>query len=215
MVLVFDMDGVLVDNHLYHQKAWIEFGRRHGITITETDFLTHFGSTNHTVLKSLFGNALTDTQITLLGEEKELIYKDMYASDIKPLKGLTEFLALSIERNIPLALATSAPKVNVDFTLKATGLTGYFNLITDSSMVSKGKPDPEVYLVTAAKLGVNPSDCIVFEDSVPGIISAKNAGMRVIGVATTHNPQELMIHVKEIIMNFAEPENLLNSLLKI
>jgi HAD superfamily hydrolase (TIGR01509 family) len=212
MVFIFDMDGVVVDNHLFHLQAWIEFGKQHGINITESEFRKHFGSTNQTVLKSIFGNTISELEIDILGKEKESIYRELYTSFIKPVEGLPSFLQYAHNKRIPIALATSAPYENIQFTLNATGLQKYFSILTDSSMVSRGKPDPQVYLITAAKLGVHPSECIVFEDSIPGIQSAKNAGMQVVGVATTHKPHELMMHVNEIIMNFAAPENLIEKL---
>jgi HAD superfamily hydrolase (TIGR01509 family) len=215
MVFIFDMDGVVVDNHFFHLQAWVEFGRRHGIVITETEFRKHFGSTNLTVLKSLFGDSITKSDIDLFGNEKESIYRELYSSSIEPVTGLPSFLKYASDKGVRIALATSAPVENVNFTLKATGLQKYFNIVTDSSMVSRGKPDPQVYLITAAKLGVKPSECIVFEDSIPGIQSAINAGMHVIGVATTHKPHELMMYVNEIIMNFAAQENLFTKLQKI
>ena len=208
MVLIFDMDGVIVDNHQWHFDAWLEFGRRHGIPITKGDFSRHFGSTNQQVMKSLFGESISEKEISDLSDEKENIYRELYQSHIKPVKGLSKFLKYASDRKIPVALATSAPTENVRFTLKATGLEKYFDVITDSSMVSRGKPDPQVYLITAEKLGVQPADCIVFEDSVPGILSATKAGMRVIGVATTHKPDELLMYVTEIIMNFDAAERL-------
>jgi beta-phosphoglucomutase len=206
MVFIFDMDGVIVDNHTWHFEAWIEFGKRHGLTITKAEFSKHFGSTNNLIMKSLFGKELIEDEILLFGEEKETIYRELYRPFIKPVAGLQAFLQYAFEQGIPLALATSAPSGNVKFTLEATGLTGLFSVITDSSMVSRGKPDPQVYLITAAKLGVLPSECIVFEDSVAGILSAKNAGMHVIGLATTHKSEELLKHVNEIIMNFEAAE---------
>ncbi len=202
MVLIFDMDGVLVDNHKWHFEAWAGFGKKHGLQITAEEFGKHFGSTNRQVLVSLFGNSLSDNEFKALADEKEQIYRQMYSSFIKPVDGLPEFLQTIYQQGIPIALATSAPPENVEFTLKATGLKKYFDIITDSSMVTRGKPDPQVYLLTAAKLEVEPGECIVFEDSVPGIKSAKNAGMRVIAVATTHKPDELLIYSKEIIINF-------------
>jgi len=206
MVLIFDMDGVIVDNHQWHYEAWVEFGRRHGITITLEDFNRCFGSTNQLVMKTLFGETISENEIRIFADEKETIYREIYLPHIHPVKGLTEFLKFAHDRKIPVAMATSAPYENVKFTLEATGLKKYFDVITDSSMVSHGKPDPEVYLITATKLGVQPADCIVFEDSVPGILSATNAGMRVVGVATTHKPDELIMYVKEIIMNFDAAE---------
>jgi HAD superfamily hydrolase (TIGR01509 family) len=206
MVLIFDMDGVIVENHLWHFEAWVEFGWRHNIIITKEDFSRQFGSTNQQVMNSLFGDTLSARDIAILSDEKEFIYREIYLPHIHPVKGLPEFLKYTSAKNISMALATSAPYENVIFTLEATGLQKYFEVITDSSMVSRGKPDPEVYITTAAKLGVKPSECIVFEDTIPGILSATNAGMRVIGVATTHNPDELLMYVNEIIMNFDAAE---------
>jgi HAD superfamily hydrolase (TIGR01509 family) len=202
MVLIFDMDGVLVNNHVWHFKAWAEFGRRHGINITEAEFAKHFGSTNELVLTSLFGNGITNQEIISMGNEKEAIYREIYKPFIKAVDGLPAFLQSASDKGLRIALATSAPSDNVKFTLEAIGLEQYFNVITDSSMISRGKPDPQVYQLTAEKLGVLPNECIVFEDSVPGIQSALNAGMQVIGVATTNDSNELLKYVTKIIMNF-------------
>jgi beta-phosphoglucomutase len=214
MVFIFDMDGVIVDNHQWHFEAWFEFGRRHGLNISQEEFSRYFGSTNHLVLKSLFGDTISEQEITSMGNEKEAIYRELYRPFIKPVDGLPLFLQNASDRGIPMALATSAPFENVKFTLDATGLERYFKVITDSSMVSRGKPDPQVYQITAAKLGVQPSECIVFEDSVPGILSAKSAGMRVIGVATTHKSDELLMYVNEIIMNFDAADKQIDQWLK-
>ena len=214
MVLIFDMDGVIVDNHKWHFKAWKEFGRRHGLNITKNAFSNFFGSTNLVSMNSLFGNELTITQIDALSNEKEAIYRELYYPHIKPVKGLPDFLQYASERSIPIALATSAPSENIKFTLEGTGLKDFFTVVTDSSMVSHGKPDPEVYTITAEKLGVQPIECIVFEDSVPGILSAQNAGMRVIGIATTHKSDKLLMYVNEIIMNFEAAYNLIDNKLQ-
>lgn len=202
MVLIFDMDGVIADNYKWHLAAFVEFGKRHGLNITTEEFGKHFGSTNHVIMNSLFNKELSEEEIDALADEKETIYRELYRPFIKPVEGLPAFLEYASSHGIAIALATSAPSANVTFTLEATGLKKYFGVITDSSMVKHGKPDPEIYLLTAMKLGAKPTDCIVFEDSVPGIMAAKNAGMRVIGVATTHKSDELLIYVNEIIMNF-------------
>jgi len=206
MVLIFDMDGVVVNNHQWHFEAWVEFGRRHGIAITHQEFSKHFGSTNQQVMRSLFGDTITENEIRQFSDEKEQIYREIYLPHIKAVDGLPDFLERVYQRGIPIALATSAPFENVRFTLASTGLEKYFSVITDSSKVVNGKPHPEVYLITAATLGVQPTDCVVFEDSVPGIRSANSAGMEVIGVATTHKPEELAMYVTKIIMNFEAAE---------
>ncbi len=215
IALIFDMDGVLVDNHSWHFEAFAEFGKRHGLDIRKEEFSKHFGSTNHVIMSSLFNNTISEAQIAAYGKEKESIYREMYRPFIKPVGGLAAFLKSVSGKGIPIALATSAPHENVKFTLEATGLSNYFGVKTDSSMVTLGKPDPQVYVVTAEKLGVQPADCVVFEDSIPGILSAKNAGMHVIGVATTHKPVELLLYVNEIIMNFDTAEIMLEKWLTI
>jgi len=213
MNLIFDMDGVLVDNQKWHLEAWVEFGKRHDLIIRKEDFLKHFGSTNQSVLVSLFSNNLSEDEITSFGNEKEAIYREMYKPFIKPLKGLDHFLEYVSGKGFKIALATSAPYENVKFTLETTKLEKYFEVITDASLVKQGKPDPQVYLITAHKLGVKPFDCLVFEDSVPGIQSAQAAGMQVIGVATTHNSEELSTYVNDIIMNFEVTESIIDKLL--
>jgi beta-phosphoglucomutase len=138
----------------------------------------------------------------------------LYKPYIQAVEGLPAFLKNASDKDIPIALATSAPLENVEFTLDSTGLKKYFSIISDASMVKNGKPDPEIYLLTAAKLGVQPSDCVVFEDSIAGIQSALSAGMRVIGVATTHKYEELLTYVNEIIMNFDARDQLIKDLLQ-
>ena len=209
MVLIFDMDGVIVDNHQWHFEAYIEFGKRHNLKITREEFGNYFGTSNHFIMKSIFGENISEEEIIAFSEEKESIYREMYQPFIKPVQGLQAFLQYASKHRIPVALATAAPSENVKFTLQETGLESYFNVITDASMVSRAKPDPQVYLITATKLGVQPSECIVFEDSVPGIMAAQNAGMRVVGMATTHKPEELLKYVNEIILNFENAESLI------
>ena len=212
MVFIFDMDGVIVDNAVWHLEAFAEFGKRHGLVQTKEEYTKYFGNTNQTIMNSLFNTQLPYNELYALAKEKEIIYRELYKPFIQPVEGLPAFLESASQLAIPIALATSAPLENVDFTLDSTGLRKYFSIISDASMVKNGKPDPEIYLLTAAKLGVQPGDCIVFEDSIAGIQSALGAGMRVIGVATTHKREELLMYVKEIIMNFDTFDSLVSSL---
>jgi beta-phosphoglucomutase len=214
MVFIFDMDGVVVDNAVWHLKAFAEFGKRHGLVQTKEEYTKYFGNTNQTIMNSLFKTTLSLDKLNALAEEKEIIYRELYRPFIQPVEGLPSFLKNASDQAIPIALATSAPLENVDFTLDSTGLKKYFSIISDASMIKHGKPDPEIYLLTAAKLGVQPSDCIVFEDSIAGIQSGLSAGMRVIGVATTYKTEELLKYVKEIIQNFDVSEPILRKLLE-
>ncbi len=188
--LIFDMDGVIVNNDRYHCLAWEEFAGRYGKTVGFDEIRSWFGSTNKTILERLFGTGMSMVQITSMGREKEEIYRRLYAGVIKPVPGLPEFLK-ELKGSFLTGVATSAPPENVEFVLRETGLKAFFNAVTDESDIQKGKPDPEIFLKAAMKLGVEPADCLVFEDSFQGIEAASRAGMHVVGVATTHESGSL------------------------
>ena len=190
--VIFDMDGVMVDNNPYHKKAWRTFVQNHGFDFSEEDLKQHiYGKTNRDILTFVFGPKITEEEIRQYANEKEKMYEVLYRDFIKPVNGLVGFLDLLHSKNIPIAVATSAPPQNVKFVLTAIDVKKYFNIIVDDTEVKKGKPDPEIYLTTAKKLNINPSNCIVFEDSLSGVKSALNAGMKVVAITTTHTKEEL------------------------
>lgn len=190
IAFIFDMDGVIVDSNPYHKIALRQFCEKHGHKLTETELREKiYGRTNKDWIPNLFGN-ITPELARKYANEKEALFRKLYAADIKPVSGLIEFLEELDLKGLPRAIATSAPRENVDFTLDKTGTQGYFKVILDESFVSKGKPDPEIYLKTATALNRPPQQCIVIEDSLSGVMSAKAAGCRVIGVTTTHSAEE-------------------------
>jgi len=184
------MDGVLVDSNPTHKIALKKFCKEHGYDLSETDLREKiYGRTNRDWLLNLFGN-LEDQTIKKYADEKEALFRRLYTG-IKPMKGLISFLdkldALEIDR----AIATSAPRANVDFTLEKTNTGRYFKTILDDSFVTEGKPNPQIYLKSAKALGFDPANCVVFEDSLSGVTAGKRAGCKVVGVTTTHTPAEL------------------------
>lgn len=186
------MDGVIVDNHRYHLQAWLSFFEQHGIHMSEAEYKEKVnGRVMRTILTQAFGRELSSEEVRELGEQKEIAYREAYRDAIQPTPGLAAFLEELRQKDIPRAIATSAPPANVDFTLEHTGLRDYFPVIVDDTMVTQGKPDPEVYLLSAEQLKMPPERCIVFEDAILGIQAGKNAGMQVVGVATTHSREEL------------------------
>lgn len=200
---LFDMDGVIVDNHIYHVRSWAEFCRTKNIPFDESTFRTkYFGKNTRDTFNGLLDYPLTEEQINTLGEEKEKIYREIYKDDITPVDGLIPFLISLKEAGIKTAVATSAPTSNLNFTLDALKIRHLFDVVVDASMVSKGKPDPEIYLKAAKLIDIPPSNCVVFEDSISGIKSGQNAGMRVIGLVTTHTRNELPLALA--INNFTE-----------
>jgi beta-phosphoglucomutase len=189
---IFDMDGVIVDNDIYHIQAWAEFCKKKSIPFNESTFRAKFfGKNTRDTFHGLLDHQLTEEQINILGEEKEKIYRDIYKDHIAPVNGLIPFLISLQESGIKTAVATSAPTSNLDFTLDNLKIRHLFDILVDATGIIKGKPNPEIYLKAAKLLGIPPSDCIVFEDSISGINSGLSAGMRVIALATTHRPEEL------------------------
>lgn len=185
------MDGVIVDSNPFHKIALQQFCRKYGQRLSEEQLKEKiYGRTNRDWLTNVFG-PLDPARLRQYGDEKEALFRDLYATEIKPLAGLARFLQSTKNERIPLAIATSAPRANVDFTLSRTGLEEYFPVILDESFVTRGKPDPEIYLKTAAALGIPATRCIVFEDSISGVRAGKRAGCKVVGITTTHRADEL------------------------
>lgn len=189
--VLFDMDGVIVDSNPIHKIAIDKFCKKHNVHLDEEKLIKIWGRQNKDWIPIVFEEELDPQRVAELAFEKEKLFRELYEKTIKPLPGLDTFLQLLENNNIPKAIATSAPIENVDFILKKTGLRKYFQTILNDTHVTKGKPDPEVYLKTAKALNFNPVDCIVFEDSLAGVQSGKNAGCKVVGLLTTHTSKEL------------------------
>ncbi len=197
--IIFDMDGVIVDSNPYHKIALQQFARKHGHELTE-ELLKEkvYGRTNKQWILNLFGPLPAET-VNRYAQEKEAMYRELYKDDVKPVKGLVSFLDLLEKNNIPKAIGTSAPGVNVDFTLQGTGLEKCFPVILDDTFVTEGKPNPEIYIKVAKALNLPNSKCIVIEDSLSGVTAGKKAGSKVVGITTTHTAEEL--HEADLIIN--------------
>lgn len=188
---LFDMDGVIIDSNPYHKISLLEFCKKYGHELDEESLRAKiYGRTNRDWITNVFG-VLPENQLQAYATEKESLFREIYAPHVKAHAGLHAFLEQLAQHNIPRAIATSAPRANVDFTLQHTGIGKYFETILDESFVTKGKPDPEIYLKTAAALGFDPKNCIVFEDSLSGVAAGKAAGCKVVGITTTHTVEEL------------------------
>lgn len=206
---IFDMDGVVVDNHKFHFKAWMAFAEKYKFTLNADIYRDQYnGKTNRDLFKMIFGD-ISEEQIHLYAAEKEGMYQELYLPHLKAHTGLIEFLDYLQKKKIRIALGTSAPKLNVDFTLDRLKLRQYFEVIVDGHQVSKGKPDPEVYKLCCMKLGLEPQRCVVFEDSLAGLESGKRAGCSIIGVATSHEAWELKVMTDTIIHDFTQMKGII------
>jgi beta-phosphoglucomutase family hydrolase len=186
LALILDMDGVVIHSNPIHRRAWEVFNRRYGLETTVEMHERMFGRRNDDIIRDFFGDGLTPAEITSRGAAKEEVYREMVGGRVEEalVPGIREFL----ERHAGslLGLATNAEPANVNFLLDASGLRRYFRVIVDGHQVKHPKPDPEIYLLISRLLRTSPANCIVFEDSFSGVKAARSAGMRVVGVRTTH-----------------------------
>ena len=190
--VIFDMDGTLVDSIPYHKKAWLSFLRNHEINLDDESFQAQNHGTIEEMMCRFFGPTLTNTQLMTFSEKKERTFREMYRPQIKEVDGLTDYLESIFLQKVRIGLATMGDQNNIDFTLDSLGIRRFFNSTTGGHEVKKGKPDPEIYELALTKVGVKSRDCLAFEDSIGGVKSAISAGIKVIGIATTHSREELL-----------------------
>jgi HAD superfamily hydrolase (TIGR01509 family) len=186
------MDGVLVDSGAWHRAAWADLLAELGVTPPRPDYwrLT-IGRPSEEALPLLLGRPLSHREASELARRKRDYY-DLHARrGLAAVAGVTDFVAGLAGGGVPRAVGTSASRQDVTRVLRAIGVAEHFRVVVTAEDVHNGKPDPEVYILAARRLGVPPSACLVFEDSVVGIQAARAAGMRAIGVATAYGPEEL------------------------
>lgn len=196
------MDGTLIDNTPYHYKSWQAFFKKHNLgDITVETYKTQIsGVPIIETMRSLFPGA---DEETLKGyrEEKEVFYREIYAPFLAPINGLENFLAALKDAGIKMAMASSATVEDIDFVLAKVPIRNDFEAIIDGSRVSKGKPNPQIFLKAASDVNAKPEDCIVFEDSLAGITAANAAGMKVVAITTAH-PASNLQHTNLVIDDY-------------
>lgn len=190
--IIWDVDGTLVDTAAHHFQAWADFAAQIGKPFTRADFAATFGMRNPEILRKLFDPNADDARCAQWGEQKE----DLYRASVRRegtalLPGVANLLAAFAEAGWPQAVGSSAPLGNLDLLLGVTGTRHYFGAVVTGDDVTRGKPDPEVFLIAASKLGADPKRCVVFEDAVAGVEAAKAGGMVCVAVTfVKHHPAE-------------------------
>ncbi len=193
--VIFDLDGVLIDSEKLHyitwKKAFMEKGaelpleeyREHYFGITATDIVKQFAERRNMPLSS--------EELKELAYRKNVHYRELVAKELEPVKGAPELLEKLKKANFMIALATSTTRKNLQAVMKKTGLGRYMDSMVCAQDITKGKPDPEIFLKAASNIREKPENCLVIEDAPLGINAAKRAGMKCIAVATTHKTPEL------------------------
>jgi len=172
---IFDMDGTLVDNMRYHTEAWRTLIEENGYEFDEHKFMVETaGQTNREIIPGVFG-AMSNERLSELALRKEELYREAYLPNRTPVPGLTAFLDEAQQLGIRMAVATAASPANMAYILDGLDLRKYFGALTTAADVKRGKPDPEIFLLSAARLGVETGNSIVFEDALFGFEAAKRA----------------------------------------
>ncbi len=184
---IFDMDGTILDNMHFHTAAWMQVLDGLGIAGTDPLDWEHrtSGVPNRLIFTEILGLTLTPSEVSELVEVKEAAYRTLaLAGGLTEIGGFSDFLQRTAAADVAVGVATGAGRANIDFNLDAIGLRSAFAAIVGADDIERGKPDPEIFLTTAARLGVDPSRCVVFEDAPMGIEAARRAKMGVVGVST-------------------------------
>jgi beta-phosphoglucomutase family hydrolase len=184
---LFDWDGVIIDSARQHEESWKLLARELGQTLPAGHFKSGFGRKNEAIISGILGWASDPAQIQRLSMRKEELYRELViAQGTVPLPGVREFLERLRAAGVPTSIGSSTHRANIETIFAITGLARYFDHVVAAEDVSEGKPNPEVFLVGAAKIGRAPNRCIVFEDALAGLQAAQAGGMCAVAVATTH-----------------------------
>jgi HAD superfamily hydrolase (TIGR01509 family) len=185
--IIFDWDGVIIDSSAYHEESWERLSREIKKPLTPDHFIKGYGMKNEYIIPELLGWAKEYSEIRKLSLRKEAIYRQVVnEKGLSALPGVKEWLECVSKNNVPCALGSSTQRDNIRQGLAILGFENYFQGIVTGDDVTKGKPDPQIFLLAAETIHLPPQRCVVFEDTPVGIDAALGGGMKVIAVAGTH-----------------------------
>jgi beta-phosphoglucomutase len=180
--VIWDVDGTLVDTAELHFQAWVRLAAERNWPFSRADFTATFGRRNPEILRQLFGEHLSDAEVAALGDQKEIYYRDAAAQGVELLPGVRSLLEELQAAGFRQAVGSSAPRANLELILRITHIASYFTAVVAMEDTTRGKPDPQVFLVAAERLGLPPARCVVVEDAVAGVQAAHAGGMKCIAV---------------------------------
>lgn len=192
IAVIFDMDGVICHTNPFHSSAFRVFFSSRNLSPTDEEFAEHmFGKSNSYILSHFLKRPVSGDELLRLEDEKESLFRKLYEPHVDPIAGFVNFISDLKNNDVRIGVATSAPYANLEMILSKVPIREMLGSVLASENVKKHKPDPEVYLTSASNLGVLPEQCVVFEDSFSGVTAGLNAGMRVVGVLSSHTREEL------------------------
>jgi beta-phosphoglucomutase len=188
---LFDMDGTMVDSMPWHARSWVAFAREVGLPPPDAGFFRRTtGLTGVEVMREFFGERPA-AELRARVERKEAIYRELFGPAFREVRGFGAFADAARGAGVKVACATAGDADNIAFVLDHLGRRGFFDAVVGAHDVLRGKPHPDLFLLAAQRMGVDPAQCLVFEDAPHGIEAARRAGMRAVAIATTLPPDEL------------------------
>lgn len=189
--VIFDFDGVLINTGEYHRLAWVDVSAKENLKYSDDFFYETFGMQNYQVIPMMADKKYSDEKIEEISQWKEARFRELITGGIETLEGVLDLLDALKEAGFRLAVGSSTLRVNLDFLLDKAGLENKFEKIIAGEDAQNGKPAPDTFLAAAKKLNVDPANCVVVEDAIPGVQAAKAAGMKVIAITTTRKREQL------------------------
>lgn len=183
--VIFDMDGVLIDSYRAHFESWHRLATEHGLELTEQQFAATFGQTSRQIIRKLWPGKVDEEQLVRWDAQKEAFYRKGILDEFPEMAGVNELLEALHAAGFALGVGSSGPPENVKVVLNRLKAAHVFIATVNGTEVTHGKPDPEVFLLAAGKLGIEPSRCAVIEDAPAGVQAARSAGMVPIALTGT------------------------------
>jgi beta-phosphoglucomutase len=195
--VIFDVDGVLVDSYRPHYRSWRQLASEHGFSLTEEQFTETFGRTSRDIIRRFWaGEAPDDRRIRELDDRKEALYRRIVSEDFPAMDGAVALLEALHAAGVRIAVGSSGPPENVELVLDKLGRRELIGAVVTGMDVTRGKPDPQVFLIAAERLGIPPEACVVVEDAPDGIRAAKAAGMAAVALISTGRTEDAFREVE-------------------
>lgn len=189
--LIFDIDGTIIDSMPYHNRSWPAMLTRHGFGDEHLEMVKNSaGRTGIELMREIFGADLPFERAHALVDEKESIYREMFRPHFREVAGFADFAQAAKAHGLKLALGTAGDAKNIAFALEGLAMHNFFDAAVGAHDVERGKPEPDIFLEAARRMGVAPAHCVVFEDAPLGIEAARRAGMRAVAL-TTSEPKDV------------------------
>ena len=195
--VLWDMDGTLADTGELHYQTWNAALAEYGFRITREQFTNTFGMNSRRTMRELLGKTPSDELLEQIINQKEIAYRRLMPGNVELLPGVQVWLDWLREHHIPQAVASSAPVENIQVFMNELHIAGYFEALV-AGYELPAKPAPDIFLLAAKRLGVDPDRCLVIEDAIAGVEAARRAGMTCLAVTTT-NPREALCYACRVV----------------